>query len=108
MSIAGIYSTSSSFYKKKTADTEGGQIDLLIDRNDQVINLVEIKFHNESFTVTKAYAKKLRSRMGVFRESTKTRKQLCWGFISTFGLKDNAHSLDIISKSLILDSLFGE
>lgn len=106
MSIAGIYSVSGSFYKKGTEGSEGGQIDLLIDRNDQVINLFEIKFYNEPFTITKAYAEKLRSRMGIFRESTKTRKQLFWVFISTFGLKDNAHSLGIISKSLTMDDLF--
>lgn len=108
MSIAGIYSVSGSFYKKGTEGSEGGQVDLLIDRNDQVINLFEIKFYTEPFTITKTYAEKLRSRMGAFRESTKTRKQLFWVFISTFGLKTNAHSLGIISKSLIMDDLFGE
>ncbi len=108
MSIAGIYSVSGSFYKKGTQDSEGGQIDLLIDRKDQVINLFEIKFYNEPFTITKAYAEKMRTRMGVFRESTKTRKQLFWILISTFGLKENAHSLGIVSKSLTMDDLFAE
>ena len=42
--------------------------------DDQVINLCEIKFHQEPFTITKAYADNLRSKMGVFRQATKTRK----------------------------------
>ena len=106
MSIAGIYAISGSFYKKGTAHAEGGQIDLLIDRNDHIINLFEIKFYNEKYTITKAYAEKMRQKMRVFREATKTRKQLSWVFISSFGLKENAYSQGIISVALTLNDLF--
>ncbi len=41
-----------------------------------------------------------------FEEITKTKKQISWVFISAFGLNENEYSLDIISKSLILDILF--
>lgn len=106
MSIAGIYSLSGSFYKKGTDTEKGAQIDLLIDRNDQVINLFEIKFYNEDYTLTKAAADRLREKMRIFRETTKTRKQLSWVFISAFGLKENSNSLGLITKSLTMDDLF--
>lgn len=106
MSIAGIYSLSGSFYKKGTDTEEGAQIDLLIDRNDHVINLFEIKFYNQPYTLTKAAASQMREKMRIFKETTKTRKQLFWVFISTFGLKTNPHSLSLISKSLTMDDLF--
>ncbi len=106
MGISGIYSLSSSFYKKGTADQKGVQIDLLVDRKDHVINLFEIKFYNKAFTITKAYAENLRQKMWRFEEITKTKKQISWVFISSFGLKENEHSLDIIGKSLTLDDLF--
>lgn len=106
MSIAGIYSLSGSFYKKGTDTEEGAQIDLLIDRNDHVINLFEIKFYNQPYTLTKAAADQMREKMRIFKEATKTRKQLSWAFISTFGLKTNPHSLSLISKSLTMDDLF--
>jgi len=104
--ISGIYSLSGSFYKKGTAEGKGAQIDLLIDRNDHVINLFEVKFYNEPYTITKDYAAKLREKMGVFRSTTKTKKQLFWVFISTFGVLENQHSGSIIAKFLMMDDLF--
>jgi len=106
LGISGIYSLSSTFYKKGTADEKGIQIDLLIDRKDHVINLFEIKFYNKAFTITKTYAENLRQKMGRFEEITKTKKQISWIFISSFGLNENEQSLDMISKSLTLDALF--
>lgn len=44
--------------------------------------------------------------MRIFKEATKTRKQLSWAFISTFGLKTTPHSLSLISRSLTMDDLF--
>ena len=107
MGISGIYSTSSFFYKKGTAGEPGAQIDLLIDRKDQVINIFEIKYHNEPFTVSKAYAENLRNKLSVFREATRTRKQLFLILIATFGLKENQHSLGLIAQSLSIEDLFG-
>ncbi len=104
--ISGIYSLSSSFYKKGTAQEKGAQIDLLIDRNDHVINLFEVKFYNEPYTITKDYATKLREKMSIFRSTSKTKKQLFWVFISTFGVLENQHSGSIIAKFLTIDDLF--
>lgn len=106
MGISGIYSESSTFYKKGNSDEKGIQIDLLIDRNDQIINLFEIKYYNKEFLMTKEYANDLRQKMWQFEEITKTRKQIFWVFLSTFGIKKNEHSLDIISQSLTIDDLF--
>ncbi|MGB1243229.1 MAG: hypothetical protein ACPG49_11950, partial [Chitinophagales bacterium] len=68
---------------------KGTQIDLVIDRNDHIINLCEVKFYNVEFTVTKEYAQKLRDKIRVFQESTKTKKQIQLVLITTFGLKHN-------------------
>lgn len=106
LGISGIYSLSSSFYRKGTATQKGVQIDLLIDRKDHVINLFEIKFYNKEFTINKDYAEILRQKMWRFEEITKTKKQLTWVFISTYGLKQNEHSLEMINKSLTIDDLF--
>jgi len=108
LGISGIYSLSGSFYKKGTANEKGAQIDLLIDRKDHVINLFEVKFYNEPYTITKDYAAKLREKTSIFRANTKTKKQLFWVFISTFGILENKHSGGIIAKSLTMDDLFEE
>ena len=106
LNIAGIYSLSSSFYHKGNKDDEGAQIDLLIDRKDGVINLFEIKFYNEPFTLTKDYAEKLMKKQRVFKSVSQTRKQLFFVLISAFGIVPNSHSMNLISQTLTLDDLF--
>ena len=108
MGISGIYSTSASFLKKGTKNETGTQIDLVIDRNDHVINLFEIKFYNSSFSITKEYAQTLRKKIQVFRESTKTSKQIFISFISTFGLQHNQHSIGLIHDNFDINILFQE
>ncbi len=108
LSIAGVYSISSSFYKKGTKTEKGTQIDLMIDRNDQVINLFEIKFYAKEFSLTKEYAQKLKQKMTIFEATTKTRKQLFLILLTTFGLKHNEHSLGLVNEVLQLEDLFEE
>lgn len=106
LSIGGVYSVSSSFYKKGTTDEKEVQIDLLIDRNDNVINIVEVKFYNQELTLTKAQAEQIQQKIWAFQTATKTRKQLFLTLITTFGLKHNQHSLGLVHQILKLDDLF--
>lgn len=106
LSIGGLYSISSSFYKKGTATEKGTQIDLLLDRNDQVINLFEIKFYNKVFTVSKGYAEILKTKIDIFEETTQTKKQLFLTMITTFGITENEHSVGLIDQVLTIDDLF--
>ena len=106
LSIGGVYSEACSFYKKGTKHYKGVQIDLLIDRNDHVINLFEIKFYSSQYVMEKAYANRLREKMAIFRAATHTRKQLFWNMVTTFGLIPNEHSIGLIEQVLTLDDLF--
>lgn len=84
---------------------EGGQIDLLIDRRDQTINLCEMKFSQGEFEITKQYDSHLRERAESFRSATKTRKALHQTFVTTYGVKKNMYSGNIQSE-IRLDDLF--
>jgi uncharacterized protein len=106
MSILGVYSTASSFYKKGTADSGGAQIDLVLDRNDRVVNLFEMKFYEGVFIPTKGFADNLREKKSVFKAATGTNKQLSWVLLSAFGLKHNQYSLGLIDNVLTMDALF--
>ncbi len=108
LNIGVVYSEAASFYQKGNKNQEGIQVDLLLDRNDHVINLCEIKFYNNQFIMTKAYAKNLRAKMAIFQSVTQTRKQLFLTMITTFGLIDNEHSIGFVDKSLTLEDLFKE
>lgn len=108
LGISGIYSMSSSFYQKGTTSEAGAQIDLLIDRNDHVINLIEAKYYNDAYAIDKIYAENLRNKRRVFKEVTQTKKQIFFVLISTFGLVSNSYSMELISQELSLDDLFAE
>ncbi|MEZ5044050.1 MAG: ATP-binding protein [Saprospiraceae bacterium] len=106
LQIAGIYSESSSFFFSGNDYLPGIQIDLLIDRNDQVINLCEIKFQQREFIMTKSYAEQLQQKIAVFSEVSKTKKQVFLTMITTFGTTDNKHSLGLVDNDLKMDVLF--
>ena len=104
LGISGIFSQSSS-WRSKNAEN-GAQIDLLIDRRDRVINLFEIKFSSEPYTITKTYSEQLRQKIAVFKSETNTRKAVWLVLLTTFGLKKNEHSGSLVQHDLNMDCLF--
>ena len=106
LGIGGVYTQTSSFLKQGTVEEEGIQIDLLIDRNDRVINVCESKFSDSEYVISKEYGKRLREKLRIFKESTKTRKYLMLTLLTTYGIKHNQHSLGYVEKVLTLDDLF--
>lgn len=90
----------------KNKKEQGAQIDFIIDRPDGVTTLCEIKYSNEPFLIDKTYAQELMRKMEVFKEKTKTKKQLNWCFITTQGLKKNAWSEELVDSEVCLKDLF--
>ena len=82
------------------------QIDLVIDRRDQSINLCEMKFYSDNFTIDKKYATALRQKATQFKLQTKTRKQLFWALITPFGLHKNEHSIGLVDTVISGEDLF--
>ncbi len=106
LGIAAVYTRQLSFVAKATDTHKGTQIDLLIDRQDNVITICEIKFYNDIMTLTKADAITLEQKKRVFRKVTKTKKQLFVALIATYGLHPNSHSIGLIDNVLDMDCLF--
>jgi uncharacterized protein len=106
LSIVGVYSEASAFFLKGTPNQQGLQIDLVLDRKDQVINLFEMKFYNTSWTISKEDAVELKSKIERFKIATKTKKQVFLTLATTFGIKQNEHSLDLVDNEIHLDALF--
>jgi len=86
-------------------DGKGVQIDLIIDRNDNIINLCEIKFSSVQYQIDKKYHESLREKKSAFANSVRKRKAVQITMITTFGLKRNAYSEEIVSE-VMLDDLF--
>lgn len=62
LSISGVSSEVSLWSCKATSDHTGAQIDLLIDRRDRIIDILEMKFSRDNYTITKEYDEVLRNK----------------------------------------------
>lgn len=106
LGISGMHTRHCSFLSKATEDREGVQIDLLIDRMDNAVSICEIKFYNDEFSLSKEEADKLRKKRSIFREASRSRKQLFLVLVTTFGLLPNKHSLGLIDNVITMEELF--
>ena len=85
---------------------EGTQIDLVFDRPDKIVNLCEIKYCKEPFVIDKHYAALLLKREAIYRQSTRTTKQIVHSMIVSGGLKKTLYSEEIIFSVATLTNLF--
>ena len=74
-------------------------------QKDHVINLCEMKFSVNQFTIDKKYDENLRNKIGNFRQETNTRKALFLTFITTYGIAQNKYS-GMVRNDLTMDILF--
>ncbi len=103
LGISGVLTQTSSWRSQKSG--AGAQIDLLIDRNDKVINLCEIKYTNGEFTIDKKMGENIRNKKNVFCQETQTRKAVHLTMITTYGVKFNSYS-GMIQSEIKADDLF--
>lgn len=90
----------------KLSQEQGAQVDLLFDRDDDVITLCEIKHTDQPFTIDKLYFQKLNQKMAAFKKITQTKKQLFFVIISANGIKKTIYSEEIVNGLVTLDDLF--
>lgn len=81
------------------------QIDMLIDRADDVVTICEMKFTDAPFTVTRSYADEVRNKIAVFRRETGTTKAVHVAFVTSYGVVDNQYSRDLIDANVTMDAL---
>lgn len=100
LKIQGIHSVNSSW------KTEGAQVDLVIKRADNWINLCEMKFHGSPFKIGKKELSDLRNKVNRFKEDTKTNDAVVITMITTFGVVEDANFHEIIENDLEMGILF--
>ena len=85
---------------------KGTQIDLVIIRKDNVVNLCEMKFTNQPYVIDKEYHEVLLHRIEILRNYLKDdNKSIHLTFITSKGVKPNMYS-GIIQNEVTLDELF--
>jgi len=100
LGIQYIYSQNSSWKNEKS------QIDLLIDRDDNIINMCEMKFYKSKYSISKKDASDFRNKVAEFRLKSKTKKNVFVTMITTFGIERNKYSMEMIQNDMDLNILF--
>ncbi len=105
-SALGISGVSTMEYAWKSKKTDNGvQIDLIIDRKDDVINLCEMKYSDDEFVIDKGYGKELINKCEVFRKESGTKKAIRLTLISANGLAHN-ENYHMVQNLIIGEELF--
>lgn len=107
LGITGIVSGLCSWQVKSSEGRKGTQIDLLIDRGDNVIDICEMKYTKEPFYISAEYEEHLQNRRARFLEETGTDKAVHLVMICASGIEPNSHSGEL-QKVITLDDLFAE
>lgn len=82
-----------------------GKIDLLLIRDDHVVNMCEMKFYNDEYSITKAYHKTLVHRQNLLGKELPSHTVVHATLVTTEGLKYNEYSGDF-QQVITLDELF--
>lgn len=105
LGISGVITTQSAWSLRGDDEKEGTQIDLLICRKDNVVNMCEMKFCADEYTVTKAYERKLVHRQILLSDLVNRRTAIHPVLVTTYGLVYNEYSSSFL-HTVLMDDLF--
>ena len=107
LGILGVASRQSSWAVTGSDEQDGTQIDLVIERADHIVNLCEMKFYGENFSVDKAYFQKMNYREKMLTEKISRKDVVHSILVTTYGLTYNEYS-GLFQHVITLDNLFKE
>ena len=107
LGIGGVISSEYAWWVDNEDGKRGAQIDLLIDRNDGVINLCEMKYTKAPFRIDASYEANMLNKRSRFIETTHTQKAVHLTMVNSQGLERNSYS-DEIQSQVTGDDLFIE
>lgn len=105
LGISGILTSEYSLRIPQTVELPGAEIDLLLDRNDKAMNIIEIKYTKAKFVIDDKYMKILRNKVFRLQQFTKTNKSVFLTMLTTEGLVKNEFSGEI-NNEILAEVLF--
>lgn len=105
LGIEGVLTSEYSWRQIGKDVDNGAEIDLIIDRNDHAINVIEMKYTKGLFDIDKKYMSVLNNKIARLRDATKTTKSIFLTMITSEGLTDNAYSKEV-DQSFDMNILF--
>lgn len=98
-------STKTFAWRSRGEDMDGAQVDLIIDRADNMTNLCEVKYCKDQYVIEKYEYEKIRHRITAYQAETKTKNGIYPTLITTYGLAPGKYN-NIAMVQLCLDDLF--
>lgn len=102
--MIGLKNIGYTAYSWKNQDaSNGAQIDLLFDRDDDIIMIFEIKYNRKSISVDKAMAMNLMNKINQFQQETKTKKQIMLVMLTLNELKKSIWETELVDLKITLE-----
>lgn len=105
LGISGVMANIFSWHTRGNDEHPGVQIDLLIDRADNVVNVCEMKYAPDGYQMTSRAFADIKTKMSVLRQYMPAKKYISPVLITSNGVKRNAYSDEIYDK-VSADQLF--
>ena len=99
LGISGVYTEINSWHcvKNEEEGIFGSQIDLLIVRKDQVINVCEMKYSSMEYYVDSQFDKDQKRKISDFLKLTKTKYAIHSTLVTTYDVLENTYSRELQS-----------
>lgn len=97
LGIAGVYTEVNAWQCEAAPDEGiyGSQIDLLIVRKDQIINLCEMKYSESDFIVDAAFDRKQKRKISDFQKKTGTKYAIHSTLVTTYDVEKTAYTANL-------------
>ncbi|MBR1474011.1 MAG: AAA family ATPase [Muribaculaceae bacterium] len=104
----GIDGITANYYSWRSSQAAGNaQIDIVIDRADKMVNVCEVKYSEQPYTIGKEEYGKYSSRIAAFAShSVGSRCGIVPTFITSSGLVRNSYAEELGVREITLDDLF--
>ena len=108
--LQGIFSGVSHWqHIAKNQNEKGTQIDMIINYGDIMFDIVECKYYNDEYIISKEYGLNLKNKLKMFRKygiGSKQKAELRLVFLTPYGVKMNAEAHGLNITNIVLDELF--
>lgn len=106
LGISGVMTNTYSWQSKDDpVYGSGAQIDMLIERADNTVNVCEMKFSQSEFVIDKDYDAVLRHKLSRFSAAVSRHKSVQLTMVTTFGVARNAY-WNRVQSEVVADDLF--
>ena len=105
LEIGGVRTSVSAWNVPGTEQKAGVQIDLLIQRDDNIVNLCEMKFYGTPLSIDKEEETKMLHRVEMLKKTLSAKQTVHLTLVTTFGLVHGKHS-GKVQKIITIDDFF--